>query len=68
MIHKTKENNMIPLKDWNSYLKSIYKFPNGLDTISNVPIWDEFFSMENILFGVKWITNGKDKEIEGYKD
>jgi hypothetical protein len=59
---------MIPLKDWNSYLKSIYEFPNAMDTIPNVPIEDEVFSMEDIEFGVKWLTNGKAKDIEGYQD
>jgi DNA helicase HerA-like ATPase len=29
----TKENNRIPLRDWDSYLKSIYEFPNAMDTI-----------------------------------
>jgi hypothetical protein len=53
LIHKTKENNMIPLKDWNSYLKSLYEFPNAMDTIPNVPTKDEVFSMEDIEFGVK---------------
>jgi hypothetical protein len=44
---------MIPLKDWNSYLKNIYEFPNTMDTIPNVPTKDEVFSMEDIEFGVK---------------
>jgi hypothetical protein len=34
----TKENNMIPLKDSNSYLKSLYEFPNAMDTIPIVPV------------------------------
>ena len=34
----TKENNRIPLRDWNSYLKSLYELPNAMDTISIVPI------------------------------
>jgi len=33
----TKKNNTIPLRDWNSYLKSIYEFPNSMDTIPIVP-------------------------------
>ena len=33
----TKENNRIPLIDWNSYLKSIYEFPNVMETVPIVP-------------------------------
>jgi hypothetical protein len=33
---------MISLKDWNSYLKSIYEFPNSMDTIRKFPKEDEF--------------------------
>jgi hypothetical protein len=40
----TKENNMIPLRDWNSYLKSLFEFPNAMDTIPIVPTEDEVFS------------------------
>ena len=35
--HNTKENNRIPLRNWNSYIKSIYEFPNAMDTIPIVP-------------------------------
>jgi hypothetical protein len=38
-----KENNMIPLKECNSYLKSLYEFPNTMDTILDVPIENAFF-------------------------
>jgi hypothetical protein len=58
---------MIPLKDWNSYLKSIYEFPNALYTFQNVPIDDEVFSMEDIEFGIKQLTNGKNNNIESYQ-
>ena len=34
--HNTKENNRIPLTDWNSYLKSLYEFPNAMDTVSTL--------------------------------
>jgi hypothetical protein len=37
LICNTKENNMIPLRDWNSYLKSLYEFPNSMETIPIVP-------------------------------
>jgi hypothetical protein len=59
---------MIPLRDWNSYLKSIYEFPNSMDTIPIVPTEDEVFSLDDIEFRVKWLANGKAKDIEGYQD
>jgi hypothetical protein len=33
----TKKNNRFPLRDWNSYIKSLYEFPNSMDTIPIVP-------------------------------
>jgi hypothetical protein len=45
--HNTKENNRIPLSDWNSYLKSIYEFPNSMETILIVPIKEEVFSLDD---------------------
>jgi hypothetical protein len=65
--HNTKENNMIPLRDWNSYLKSLYEFPNSMDTIPIVPTEDAVFSLDDIEFGVKQLANGKAKDIEGYQ-
>jgi hypothetical protein len=62
-----KENNMIPLKDWNSYLKILYEFCNAMDTIHIVSTEDEVFSLDDIEFGVKWLENGKTKDIEGYQ-
>jgi hypothetical protein len=53
--------------DRNSYLKSIYEFPNAMDTISIVPIKEEVFSLDDIEFGVKRLANGKAKDIEGYQ-
>jgi hypothetical protein len=63
----TKENNRIPLRDWNSYLKSLYKFPNSMDTIPIVPTKEEVFSLDYIEFKVKRLANGKAKDIEGYQ-
>ena len=54
---------MIPLRDWNSYLKSIYEFHNAMDTISIVPTKDEVFSLDDIEFMVKRLANGKAKDI-----
>jgi hypothetical protein len=34
---------MIPVREWNSYLKSLYEFPNAIDTIPIVPTKDEVF-------------------------
>jgi hypothetical protein len=63
----TKENNRIPLTDWNSYLKSLYEFPNAMDTIPIVPTKEEVFSLDDIEFMVKQLANGKAKDIEGYQ-
>jgi hypothetical protein len=48
MTHKTKENVMIPLKVWNSYLKYIYESRNVLDKILKVSIKYDCFSIEDI--------------------
>jgi hypothetical protein len=32
------------------------------------PTKDEVFSIEDIKFGVKWLSKGKAKDIEGYQD
>ena len=53
--------------DWNSYLKSLYKFPNSKDTIPIVPTKEEVFSLDDIEFVVKRLANGKAKDIEGYQ-
>jgi len=58
---------MIPLREWNSYLKSIYEFPNSMDTIPIVSTEDAIFYLDDIEFGVKWLANGKTKNIEGYR-
>ena len=59
---------MIPLRDWNSYLKIPYEFHNDMDIVPIVPTKDEVFSLDNIEFRVKRLANGKDKDIEGYQD
>jgi hypothetical protein len=69
--HNNKENNMIPLRDCNycnSYLRSIYEFLDAMDTIPIISTEDAFFSLDDIEFGVKWLANGKAKDIEGYQD
>jgi hypothetical protein len=44
---------MIPLRDWNSYLKNIYESPNVMDNIPNVSTEDDFFFYRRHKFGVK---------------
>jgi hypothetical protein len=58
---------MIPLRDYNSYLKSLYEFPNAMDTILIIPTEDAAFSLDDIEFVVKRLANGKAKDIEGYQ-
>jgi hypothetical protein len=65
--HNTKENNRILLRDWNSYLNSPYRFPNAIHTIPIVPTKEEVFSLDDIEFEVKWLANGKAKDIKGYQ-
>jgi hypothetical protein len=55
------------LKDWNFYLKNIYESPNFIDNMPNNSTKDEFFSIEDIKFGVKQFSKGKDKDIEDYQ-
>ena len=39
-----------------------------MDTIPIFPAKEEFFSLHDIEFGVKQLSNGKAKDIEGYQD
>jgi hypothetical protein len=36
LARKTKENNMISLKDWNSYLQYLYESPDVMDNIQTL--------------------------------
>jgi hypothetical protein len=47
----TKENNMIPSRDYNSYLKKLYESPNGMDNIQTLSIEDFFFSRRHRVWG-----------------
>jgi hypothetical protein len=38
-----------------------------MDTIPNIPIEDEYFSLEDIELRVKKLSNGKDRDIESYQ-
>ena len=44
---------MIPLRDYNFYLKRLYDFPKAMDTILIVPTEDEVFSLDDIEFKFK---------------
>ena len=52
----------------NSYIKSLYEFPNAMDTIPIVPTKQEVFYFHDIEFGVKQLANAKAKDVEGYQD
>ena len=59
LTKKTKDNNRISLHNWNSYLKKLYESPNGIDNFETLLTTEEFFSLEDIDFGVKRLANGK---------
>jgi hypothetical protein len=68
LTRKTKENNNIPLKDWNLYLKNLYESPNIMDNMPNGSTKDGVFYVEAIKFRVKQLSKGKAKDIEAYQD
>ena len=67
LTRKTKEDNKIALKDWNSYLKKLYESLDIKYNIQTLLTTKEVFSLEDIDFGFKLLANGKDKDIEGYQ-
>ena len=58
---------MIPLRDWNSYLKNIYESLDVIDNIQTLYTKEYFFSLEDIEIRDKRLTKGKNKDIEGYQ-
>jgi len=64
---KTKENNKISLEDWNSYLKKLYESPKVVDNFQALLTTKQVFTSKDIKFGIKCLTNGKVKDIEGYQ-
>ena len=62
LTHKKKDNK-IALKDWNSYLETLYKPSDTRDNIQTLLTMKEVFSLEDIDFGVKCLANGKAKDI-----
>ena len=67
LTRKTKEDNTISLKYWNSYLKNIYESLNIRDNIQTLLTKKSVFSLEDIDFRVKCLANRKAKDIEGYQ-
>lgn len=67
LTRKTKESNKITLEDWNSYLKNIYDSLNVISNIQTLPTTEEFFSLEDMDFGIKRLAIGRAKDIEGYQ-
>ena len=65
--HNIKENNMIPLRDCNSYLKSIYDFPNAMDTILIVPTKEDVFSLDDIYSELRNFQMGKLRTLKATK-
>jgi hypothetical protein len=43
LSHKTNENNMITLRDYNSYLKNMYESPNVMNKIQTLSRKEEAF-------------------------
>ena len=39
-----------------------------MDNIQALLTTEQVFSLEDINFGIKHLTNGKDKDIEGYQE
>ena len=57
LTRKTKDNNIIALQYWNSYLKKLYESPNVIDKFETLLTTEEVFSLEDIDFGVKLLAN-----------
>jgi hypothetical protein len=45
----------------------MYESPNVMDNMPNNSTKDEIFSIEELKFWVKWLSEGKTKDIEGYQ-
>ena len=52
LTRKTKEDNKIALKDWNSYLKTLYESLDMRDNIQTLLTMKEVFSLEDIDLGL----------------
>ena len=67
LTQKTKEDNKITLKDWNSYLKNIYESLDVIDNIHTLLKTKQVFSLQEKYLGVKVLENRKYKDNEGYQ-
>lgn len=67
LVHKVKENNLISLNNWYIYLKNIYDSRDIMGTILNTLIKEDIFSLEDMEFWIKCLSNGKIRDIEGYQ-
>jgi len=67
LTKKTKEDNKITLKDWNSYLKNIYESLDVIDNIHTLLKTKQVFSLQEKYLGVKVLENRKYKDNEGYQ-
>ena len=59
LVSITKDNNSIPLENWDNYLKMLYDSPDTMGTILNTPIKEDIFSLEDIETRINKLTNGK---------
>lgn len=66
LVRKTKDNHLVPLENWNKYLKKLYASLDTMGTILNTHIKEYIFSQENIESMINKFANGKAKYIEGY--
>ena len=67
LTRKTKEDNKITLKDWNSYHKKVYESLDVIDNIHTILKTKQVFLLQEIYLGVKVLENRKYKDIEGYQ-
>lgn len=58
---------MIPLHNWDIYIKNLYDSPNTMRNILNTPIKEDIFYLEDVEFEIKKLANGKARFIEGYQ-
>ena len=61
-----KEDNSIFLKDRNIYIKNLYDSSDTMGNITNTPIREDIFSLEDVKFTIKKLANRKSRNIKGY--
>ena len=55
------------MKNSYTYLKSLYLYLDTMRSILNTLIKEDLFSLEDMEFEIKKLTNGKSRDIEGYQ-